>query len=127
MNNAAFALLLSDDVAAAGEILDRAARASSDETRATLTATRGLLAYRLGRVDEARALYRSAMAMVDPKRQPDFAALATIIATLEEVRIFGATESTDHAAEAAQRLAGRTSGSVAVEQWLKDLNDRIAR
>ena len=83
-NNLAFALASSNQVDAAIAHLDQIDEARlNDEERQILTASRGLVAFRLGEYAEGRGLYRET---IEKSKDPTFRAIAALILLREEMR-----------------------------------------
>ena len=119
-NNLAFALASRGDLADAEEELRKAGVVSDPHEYAVLTATRGLVAFRLGHHDEGRALYRDAVELLRARRENDHAALAALMLAREEV--LAGTDQASVAYQAAEVAAGRST-SKDVRLW----RDRLQR
>lgn len=117
LNNYAFCL-------ASMDCTDEAATAFSQikvgdleiEDRATYLATRGLISFRQGRIEEGRAFYKESIATW---RNRNNRALAMIMLAREELR--AATREAIGVEEEA-RQAGEESGSAEILAWLKQLD-----
>lgn len=117
LNNVAYALIELGRLTEAEGYLDKSPTITNADGVA-LVATRGLLAYRSGRVDEGRNLYRRAMALARTNRRPELEAMAEIMYAREEVSI-ASPESADAVARAA--AAGERIALPAIHLWLKIL------
>jgi tetratricopeptide (TPR) repeat protein len=71
----------------ARKALDRAAHADQPIHLGTLSATAGLLAYRLGDVDTGRALYEESLRIFRASGYSDSAELASLYWMLEQIRL----------------------------------------
>lgn len=87
VNNLAFAKANLGELDTAARVLETVnlTTASSGEM-AALKATRGLIAFRLGRADEGRSHYREAIALARMHRLQRHEAIAMIMLALEEIR-----------------------------------------
>jgi Flp pilus assembly protein TadD len=121
LNNLAFALLQLGDIASAAEVL---MRIPFDELEAgeglAVTATLGLLEYRIGNVELGRRLYRRAIARAGGSSRTSFRALAALMAAREEIR--ARTGSADELLREAYALAERASDSAEVRSWVDSLD-----
>lgn len=123
LNNAAYALIELGRVSEAQGYLDRSPTIANADGVA-LIATRGLLAYRSGRIDEGRELYRRAIASARTHRRPDLEAMAEIMLAREEVSV-ASPDSADAVARAS--AAGHRIALPAIHLWLeilKQLHER---
>ena len=119
-NNLAFALANRGDLSDAAEELRKAGVVADPHEYAVLTATRGLVAFRLGNHEEGRALYRDAVELLRARRENDHAALAALMLAREEV--LAGTDQASAAYQAAEAAAGRST-SKDVRLW----RDRLQR
>lgn len=88
LNNQAFALASENRVAEAVRSLGRIrSDVLNSEERAVLTATQGLVRFRLGSSREGAALYREAIAEAERLDKPHLKALATVFLAREQRRI----------------------------------------
>jgi Tfp pilus assembly protein PilF len=89
------------------------------EPRVALLATKGLLAYRTGRIEEGRHFYREAIAHARRVNARDALAMASIMFAREEL----ANRSGESASLAADALqAAQASTQPAVTEWAQDLD-----
>jgi hypothetical protein len=128
LNNAAFCLACSGEVDEARRVFGRIRFRSEDteEERTALLATRGLIAYRSGRVEEGREGYAAAMAST---KDASIRAVAAIMFAREEIR--ANTPLGKDAARQAFELEKRAEsegGAVAPElrAWLRQLQSALA-
>jgi tetratricopeptide (TPR) repeat protein len=121
LNNLAFCLASLDRPEEAARQLERVRPATlSKADRATYLATSGLVAFRMGRLDEGRALYRESMEVWN---DPTDRALALIMLAREELRV-----NAPSAAELEQeaRHASEHLHSPDLRTWLKQLESKQA-
>lgn len=115
-NNLVFALASAGRIAeATRELQILAAATQNDSQAATLTATRGLVAFRSGNPDEGRRLYSNAIQVFTTNREDVRAALATALLAREEL-LLGSDQAP--VAVLAAASAGRSVRSPEVDLWL---------
>jgi hypothetical protein len=120
LNNLAFCLASSGQAVEAEEVYSRVRPASlSDEQLPTYLATRGLIAFRLGRVEEGRHLYRESAARWGDEVNR---AIGMIMLAREELRI-----RSPYAAEADERArrASKAAGHGDLDRWLRQVDPAL--
>jgi tetratricopeptide (TPR) repeat protein len=122
-NNAAFALAHLDRVDEAERHIRHAPDSGSDENSAIYRATRGLIAFRAGRITEARDLYQSAITDLAEIGRREQAAMAVAMWALEEQRL--ESPVAHEVFELVERLAG-TDDSPELETLRQRYVDRAA-
>ncbi|WP_447003521.1 hypothetical protein ACRAKI_28195 [Saccharothrix isguenensis] len=106
LNNLAFALASMDQPTQAAEVMRRYPQGTGDTLeRAAFTATRGLIAYRLGDIEVGRKLYLDAVETFRTKGRASTAAIAIVMWACEEIRSDGplADEAIELASSAFKR------------------------
>lgn len=117
LNNLSFCLASSDRPADASRYLKRIKVAElSNRERATYLATRGLIAFRSGRVDEGRHLYDRSLGTLKDR---DNQALASILLA-REARLIKAPYAKD--LEVRARSATERAGGAELEAWMRHLD-----
>jgi tetratricopeptide (TPR) repeat protein len=121
LNNAAYASVELSDYARAAAYLKRAANSTvTGGDRVALLATAGMLAYRLGDLEEGRDGYRTAIRSARASRDVAREAMAATMMAREEKLIGG--EMAEELRRQAEKLAQGTT-SAAVQLWLSFLQD----
>lgn len=117
LNNLSFCLASADQALEAERVYSRVRPAAlSDEQLPTYLATRGLIAFRLGRVEEGRRLYAESTAR---RGEEVNRAIAMIMLAREELRI--RSPQADEAEERARR-ASREAAHGDLANWLRHLD-----
>jgi Flp pilus assembly protein TadD len=118
-NNLVFALACDGRIGEAqGELAALNAVAQDCSAAATITATRGLVAFRAGDIESGRRLYGTSIEQFRARRENDVAALATVFWAREEAR--AKTPFAPVALRAAYEI-GQQSESTEVGLWLARL------
>lgn len=107
-NNLAVALVLSDNLGQASEIVNRLENTNfARENETTFLATKGLLNYRMGNPLEGKRLYELAREGISSSDQRDLEALSCAFQSSEEIKVD--RETGEELLARAERLSPRTS------------------
>lgn len=124
LNNYAFALLQLGRSGLAAEVLRRISMKGLEaRVAAVVTATQGLLQFRLGRPDEGRRLYREAITAAKRLGSRDIAGVGELMLAREELRVRGSEAIADvlraiHSVE--------NDPNVVVRGWVAFLTEEVA-
>jgi tetratricopeptide (TPR) repeat protein len=104
INNRAFSLARSGDIPAAVQALSKINfRVLTDRQKSVLTATQGLISFRMNNVEEGREYYSSAVREFERINDPHSAAIAAYFWAVEEKRI-GSPHAASQAKDAKRRI-----------------------